>query len=344
MTGEPKILPKFLYLSSTTKAFVVLLFCVASIVGCSVLRRIFIPKVSPFNHAIHVVENDIPCSDCHQKSTRESPPTLPRKETCKACHDPKEDKEIFEAFFSAVGPKWVHEGALPKEVRFPHSLHLKSGIPCKHCHQNVLSSTEIKKGISFRMDWCLNCHKPSEKCETCHKKISPTYRPSTHTAGWDRRHGKIVRSRRRLETADRCELCHAKEDCSFCHTQRKPPDHSVYWQSRGHGTAAGIDRERCEVCHTRDVCDRCHKSTTPRNHRGSFGSPFNRHCFYCHMPLDYSESCSVCHRETPSHERAPAVPADSVHLVQDASRCRSCHQDLRHPDNGDDCRWCHRSP
>jgi len=312
--------------------------------GCRLYEAVFAPGLSSFSHARHVEENSMACSECHETQSGDLPPAMPQRAACEACHDAKEEPELFSEFFDSTGPRWIHAGLLAEEVRFPHNLHaVTHKISCTRCHADVAGASQIKGGAGLRMNDCLGCHKDQGgRCEFCHKRLNKDTRPTTHSASWTLVHGEVVRAGPTLRTADRCALCHTPGDCDTCHTQRKPRDHTTHWRGKGHGVAAGIDRERCAVCHTRDVCDRCHKTTRPRDHRGSFGGPRNRHCLSCHMPLDYSESCAVCHTETPSHERAPAPPSDAVHRTALPEDCRPCHMPGAHADNGDDCRWCHR--
>jgi predicted CxxxxCH...CXXCH cytochrome family protein len=75
------------------------------------------------------------------------------------------------------------------------------------------------------------------------------------------------------------------------------------------------------------------------SHTAGWDCPRNRHCNGCHVPLQTSGSCFVCHKSTPGHDAAPSMPA----WHNPGFNCRSCHAaSLKHPDNGDSCLTCHR--
>ena len=306
--------------------------------------------LSPFPHAAHVEDQGLECGECHEAGGGDSLTAFPARETCEECHDPGKEKELFGLFFTPEGgAKWVHAGRQAEEIRFDHALHEKAtGGDCLLCHREVVESEAITARVKLRMDTCLECHKEKKignayDCSSCHSEIRRDRRPPSHRDGWIARHGEVWRCRvPGGGSSDRCELCHEQGSCDDCHTTQRPKSHNTYWRGRGHGIAAGIDRSRCYVCHQRDTCDRCHSRKRPRSHRGSFGDPRNRHCLQCHMPVDQGESCGVCHLDTPSHERAEGLPSDDTHRTATAEECRSCHAPLEHPDNGDDCRFCHQ--
>jgi hypothetical protein len=140
---------------------------------------------------------------------------------------------------------------------------------------------------------------------------------------------------------ERCFRCHERSSCNSCHNVQKPLDHTIAWKDFGHGAESQIDRSRCATCHRSDFCIKCHSETPPMNHRGGWGPPSDRHCNECHLTGGI-QNCTVCHGARILHQSAPRKPDTNPHRL--ATDCRSCHQGflLKHPDNGDNCRICHK--
>jgi hypothetical protein len=136
-----------------------------------------------------------------------------------------------------------------------------------------------------------------------------------------------------------CSLCHQPQACTVCHQTVLPADHTDFWRLRAHGIAVSLDRSRCTTCHTTDGCNACHLTAAPTSHRAGWNAPRNQHCTGCHLPLQTSGGCAVCHRTTPGHASAPPKPAwHTPNMI-----CTSCHAaTMKHPDNGDNCNACHR--
>jgi hypothetical protein len=72
----------------------------------------------------------------------------------------------------------------------------------------------------------------------------------------------------------------------------------------------------------------------------SWGRSRNLHCLSCHEPVS-GLNCAVCHKNTSSHA-AFVTPMPNNITHNSATECRICHGDLKHPDNGQDCKVCHR--
>ncbi len=314
----------------------------AAAAGCGILATSMLREtVSRFPHSQHLEGAKLACGDCH--GTASGPATYPPRATCEECHD--RSSAQLAPFFTAEGPRWAHAGAQSADIVFDHAAHA-ARRECTACHADVAASQALYAGSAMRMDACTACHNESaaavRTCAACHRETRVTTRPSTHAGPWTQRHGAHADTRGR--TADRCSLCHAESACRDCHTTERPRTHTPAWRDFGHGLAAGIERERCLVCHTRDQCDSCHTSTAPRDHRGGFTAS-DAHCMRCHIPFSRDDRCGVCHTSLPAHPPGEAMPGDATHATAAAAQCRACHaggeEDMRHPDNGDDCRYCH---
>jgi hypothetical protein len=312
------------------------------------------PEGPRFDHAGHI-ERGLDCSDCHGGEDEEWR-AMPPLETCMECHEEidgeKPEPERAAAFYNAEGQGlWAHAGKQNEEIIFSHKAHItEDDTGCLDCHQGVAESSEIMTASLLTMDSCVSCHeeKPEaaeyRSCADCHREIREDRAPPSHRLGWLREHGRQARMGAFDDMPADCSLCHKRSDCDMCHRAEPPRSHTQHFRLFGHAALASMDRHSCSTCHTEDSCAACHQDSVPRNHRGAFGSPFNRHCVDCHIPLRRSgeQGCGVCHVATPSHDMAPPRPPNPPHMTTNPADCRECHVPMPHPDNGQTCLLCHR--
>lgn len=302
-----------------------------------------------FPHRVHVVDNGLGCTFCHAAVLAGERPGMPPPELCAPCHDrfdgDKPPERRIAAFYDEHSRyRTVADASLPGDVTFSHRRHVhEAKFDCADCHGDVAAQDEVPLAPLVSKRACMDCHAGhgmQNACSECHRTVDEAWLPPSHRHGWVRGHGEVVRAGSDL-SANRCELCHQDATgCNACHTQMPPQSHDQTFRVRTHGLLASVDRSRCAVCHTQDSCQQCHEVTRPRSHRGGFGSPQERHCVGCHLPLQ-ATGCTVCHRSTPSHDLATPLPADHVPSMN----CRLCHGNgvaLPHPDGGHVCTACHR--
>ena len=346
--------------------------------GCVILEHLGLSRSRiTFDHTKHSEKEELECSNCHTTFAKADPAGMPRRKVCILCHEgvdeeKPEDRKIAKLFPDP--PLWSNVTAIPKEVVFSHKVHHDAKVACNECHLKIGECTDVSRAADLlRVDMgrCVECHarqpkfreKPADPaaatpisytaprasrtnlvagtCAICHREIRKDRPPESHRLAWKKVHGQAVRRGGEV-AADRCFLCHREDSCSSCHREEEPASHTVFWKDRGHGVTARMDRSTCAVCHQSDACDRCHRETAPRSHVGSWGSPRNRHCYYCHWGAGrQDQSCSMCHRSY-AHN-APPRPSDPQHAGVPESQCRSCHSiiDMQHADNGDACVSCH---
>ena len=319
--------------------------------SCSLIQAIFpapAPQRRPFNHEAHTVRG-IGCADCHEGAEKEAKAGMPSKAFCMTCHedlDKEKDKPLekkvawFEDEKGEV--RWADDGRQKDEIKFSHAAH-GGKAACADCHGAMDKNTGLLPHGPQRMSACVSCHQakaPSKlDCATCHKSIDRTHPPENHLQLWPKLHGACARAGVAAASANDCSLCHQPNSCTTCHQTVLPEDHNNFWRLKAHGIAAGLDRSRCSTCHSSDSCVACHQVSAPLSHTAGWNAPRDGHCMNCHLPLQSSGSCAVCHKETPGHALAPPKP--SWHTA--AMVCRSCHgATLKHPDNGDNCNACHR--
>jgi len=320
--------------------------------SCSLLQAVLpapAPKPRPFNHEAHTVRG-ISCIDCHEGAEKEVKAGMPAKAFCMNCHedlDKEKDKPLEKKvawFQDEKGDvQWADFGHQKEEIKFSHAAHAGK-TACAGCHVGMDKNTGLLPQGPQRMTACVACHQekaPSKlDCGVCHNSIDRTHPPENHRQLWSKVHGACARAGAEAATANDCSLCHQQNACTTCHQTVLPQDHNNTWRLRAHGLASGLDRSRCATCHTTDSCAACHKVTAPISHTAGWNAPREGHCKSCHVPLQSSGSCAVCHKDTPGHAGSPPKP--SWHTP--AMVCTTCHAaTLKHPDNGDNnCNACHR--
>jgi hypothetical protein len=301
------------------------------------------PPPFAFTHRVHVAQG-VECSDCHPGATGSDEPGMPSLAQCMLCHKEIDEKKPPEkqvsTLFEGNTFKAAHAARLGQEVIFSHQRHAADGN-CGTCHTDIETSDRIGSEMHISMARCMECHAQqnvSNECATCHTEIRRDVKPVSHEHNWKQMHGQIVRADTG-KLGDNCALCHTESSCVTCHMDEPPANHNNFWRLHGHAVAAVMDRQNCAACHRPDSCDRCHESTLPINHTGLWGAPKDTHCLTCHFPLP-ANSCTVCHKSTPSHDMATPLPSGH----NPGMNCRQCHgvtQPLPHVDNGSNCIMCH---
>jgi len=326
--------------------FALFLLLALSASGCLVLEQLGWGLGEPtFSHKRHVEGEELECIDCHVGYEDMEEAGLPRLRACMLCHEDideeAEPERRAEAFFQDGKYKVSRVNELDLEVSFSHLAHVTDEEGCMDCHEELVTSDEIRPWMAMSMDDCVDCHSAkgeAMQCDSCHQEIRIDEPPRTHDGAWDRDHGRGVRDRSDL-TIDRCDMCHEESTCVTCHQEEAPQNHNSYWRRRAHGLTARMDRENCSACHGPDYCDRCHTTARPQSHsNGLFGGTRNTHCYGCHESGS-EQSCSMCHQDGGAASHAMAPPQPPGH--NPASDCRECHMIISHVDNGDDCNSCH---
>lgn len=328
-----------------------LLLVGAAIVAAGCLATVRLAReATGFDHAAHA-KRDLSCLDCHADAKTKPLASLPTVAQCTECHDPKTEKpatvKVVTDFGTALAakrfPSTDVRGPSYGDVKFDHAKHAAANVDCTKCHAGADKGATPQPDGPLGMSQCMSCHKErgaSNDCATCHEKRRQDERPPNHTPIWPLHHGPVSRAPDAKLAAEKCNLCHTESSCTQCHERNAPRDHNQTWRVATHGLSASMDRSRCLACHQADSCARCHSTQPPRSHRSGFGSPRDSHCLSCHLPVK-TESCAACHQGTPSHQLAPAKPADH----NAASNCRQCHQQgsatMPHVDNLSNCNSCH---
>ena len=191
-----------------------------------------------FSHQLHIVDNDMECTDCHTGVTESLyayDDNRPDKDVCFSCHD--------DTLFSHESSLRTVENPV-RNVIFGHNSHVNLdsigillkmavssgnylGIPpdlseefdlenaCTSCHRGMNKTDYSTKDNLPVMSDCLLCHSevdPPFSCGNCH---SSDFRltPVSHTETWIDDHTEM-----KHEKPNSCESCHGRSfTCRGCH-------------------------------------------------------------------------------------------------------------------------------
>jgi hypothetical protein len=123
-----------------------------------------------FNHRFHSTDLQIDCMYCHIGTDKSQTGVVPALEVCMGCHriagsglPPVEELRGYWERGEPVPWEWVNK--LPDHVQFQHQAHVRAKIDCTECHGPVEEMDRVYQWASFRMGWCLECHR-QEPAET----------------------------------------------------------------------------------------------------------------------------------------------------------------------------------
>jgi hypothetical protein len=134
----------------------------------------------PFNHFLHVEEQDIECTTCHTLVEKHERAALPGIEICAECHEEEmtgteTEKRLLGYVTGKREIPWQRIYRVPDHVYFSHRRHVASGkLECQACHGDVKTLKEPSPHpvIDHSMDFCMDCHKSQKvdnDCLTCHR-------------------------------------------------------------------------------------------------------------------------------------------------------------------------------
>lgn len=117
----------------------------------------------PFSHEHHVEAMGISCLYCHTSVTESRFAGIPPTATCMNCHKTIWNQApmlepVRSSFATGESIEWRRVYDLPDFVYFDHSVHVASGIGCATCHGRVDQMPVLRKAVSLKMEWCIDCH------------------------------------------------------------------------------------------------------------------------------------------------------------------------------------------
>ena len=167
----------------------------------------------PFSHKHHSGELGIDCRNCHQQVELLASAGLPPTYTCMTCHSQIWSQSpmlapVRDSLASNQPLHWVRVNRLPDYVYFNHSIHIAKQIGCSSCHGAVDTMQLTYRAQSFRMEFCLNCHRnPEQYVRSADQIWNMEWGPPADQAA---RGADLVKE---LHIAGPQEL----SDCSVCH-------------------------------------------------------------------------------------------------------------------------------
>jgi hypothetical protein len=167
----------------------------------------------PFSHAHHVGGLGIDCRYCHTTVETSSFANLPPTKTCMNCHSQiwlssPTLEPVRASFRDDKSLSWTRVHDLPDFVYFNHSIHVAKGVGCETCHGRVDRMPLMAVAHALQMEWCLNCHRNTEKY------IRP--REFITTMGYEPA-GEQEEIGRRLQKEYNIQDVRLLTSCSTCH-------------------------------------------------------------------------------------------------------------------------------
>lgn len=156
----------------------VVFISVMAVVGAAILypSALGAEQPIPFSHRVHAGKKEIGCVMCHPGALSQTVAGMPPIETCMLCHTriavhypPIE--EVRRHYQNEKPILWVRVSNLPDLAHFHHGVHLAAGVDCGHCHGDVKAMDRIVLQQSFRMGFCIQCHRENNAthdCFACH--------------------------------------------------------------------------------------------------------------------------------------------------------------------------------
>jgi len=252
-----------------------------------------------FPHQLHVVEEELECTVCHEgvtSSTSLDTRLLPTMETCADCHEDDTDGgDCSMCHANPENPLPFMESQPADVVDYSHQYHLNLKMKCFDCHAWVKKDDGLKPATVWT----------AEDCKQCHMRT----KPENHNQAWTLNHGAEINPATQLK----CNLCHESSSCDQCHQlqQFEPRTHPVdYLLVHAYDVRSGT--LECTTCHDPvDDCYQCHTQNQVMPMTHNFPDWVNlslpdggRHsdaaleepdiCQTCHLPArDFT--CERCH-------------------------------------------------
>lgn len=129
-----------------------------------------------YSHVTHAEMNQIECQYCHSGVNKSPFATIPSVESCMGCHKlvrtDLPEVQLIKKYFEEQKPiEWKPVSNLPQHVFFTHERHVKAGVGCQMCHGQVQRMETVEKVSSFKMGFCVSCHRErgaTVDCAACH--------------------------------------------------------------------------------------------------------------------------------------------------------------------------------
>ncbi len=304
-------------------------------------------------HRVHVVDEKIACSKCHDLSGDriKSPSPGP----CKTCHEAEShidhagaeasrrfgprfaaDCTACHGFSAEVGAAALLDAGVDESLAGVSLRPLRSDTEGAGGAGGAAGETEAN-GARDPAAWeCLRCHTQAQgqipavvihrggECKSCHR---PHQVPFATPADCSQCHQKVHTFHRPSNetTGQICSDCHknlhalakdATASCPTCHYQKKPLVPQTALFSDGHTSCLGCHRPHGEDGKVAVECRSCHEDL---NVLGGTRVAAHQTCTSCHAPHDVrgtpAAACVHCHTQ-----QRPDHPS-----VREGAPCTGCH-------------------
>ncbi len=166
----------------------------------------------PFSHKHHVGGLGLDCRYCHTGVETSPVAGVPPSETCMTCHsqlwtNARMLAPVRESLAQGTPMRWQRVHDLPGYVYFDHAIHIAKGVGCTTCHGQVDQMPLMRQTAPLTMEWCLSCHRESERHLRPADQIFAT--------DWKPAADQLEQGRKLIKTyhIDKSHLT----DCSVCH-------------------------------------------------------------------------------------------------------------------------------
>lgn len=159
-----------------------------------------------FDHRHHVLDDEIECLYCHVDAERSPHAGIPATSVCMGCHSQIWNESplletVRRSYFSRRPIPWNRVNDLGDFVYFDHSVHVRKGVDCAHCHGDVASMARVAKPVALSMQFCLECHRDPNGVAGV---AAPAERSSMRLAA-----ARPIRGdERRITQLTTCSACH----------------------------------------------------------------------------------------------------------------------------------------
>ncbi|MDD5425179.1 MAG: cytochrome c3 family protein [candidate division Zixibacteria bacterium] len=141
-----------------------------------------------YSHRLHAGDLGIDCRYCHNFVEYSPHANIPATQTCMNCHNlilPESEKllPVRESRSVNFPLQWIRVHKIPDYAYFNHSLHLKAGVGCASCHDDVSRMDIVILKMPLSMSWCLDCHRhPDNHLRPPQELTSMDWQPSAEQA------------------------------------------------------------------------------------------------------------------------------------------------------------------
>lgn len=158
-------------------------FLLTASVGLSACSRTeAVQQPINYNHRLHVVDQELECTDCHEHARDLARATIPSTDICAECHDPEspnsdspEEAKLLKYIERGEDVPWKKVYRVADHVYFSHRRHtVLAQLECSACHGEMEQRENAvdRQAVPMTMKTCVNCHKESgvsTDCTRCHR-------------------------------------------------------------------------------------------------------------------------------------------------------------------------------